>query len=59
VNDEKLFNHSQRKFDEFHQLIEHSFVPKITQIVIQHSVIMREYLNEIEQVIANFGQILA
>ena len=38
-------------------LQEHFFVLKIILAVIQHLVITKEYLSEIEQVIANSGQI--
>ena len=57
MNDEKLFNLLPKKFDEHLPSIEHFSVLKITQAVIAHLVIMREFLNEMEQAIANSGQI--
>lgn len=59
MNDEKLYSRLQKKFDEFHQLIERFFVRKIIRIVILLLVIMKECSNEIEKVIVSIGQIRA
>jgi hypothetical protein len=57
MNDEKLSSLLQKKLEELLLLIEHFFALKITQAVITHSVIMKEYLNEMGQVTVNSGQI--
>jgi len=57
MNDERQSNLLRRKFDEYLQLIEHFSVLKITQAVIVLLAIMREFLSEMGQVTANFGQI--
>ena len=57
MNDEKLSNLLRRKFDEPLLSTERFFVLKITQAVIVHLVITREFLSETEQVIASFDQI--
>ena len=57
MNDEKLSNLLRRKFDEPLLSTERFSVLKITQAVIVRLVIMREFLSEMEQAIANSGQI--
>jgi hypothetical protein len=42
--------------DEFHQSTEHSSVQRIIRIAILHSVILREFSNEMEQAIVKFGR---